>query len=373
MDKYKIGSIEAIFLIAIVILNHIVLNLPKNLIDSCGNATPLNIIYITILVFVFLYFILKLFNNFKGKDILDISEFLGGKVLKTIIGILFIGYFIIICATELRNFGEILKVVYFPKLPICLLVLIFLTIGVIANKYGGHSIIKSNLIVAPLIMINLLVAYFCISGRFIPEKIFPILGYGVNETFFSGISNIFAFTGLSYIYFLQPILKKQENFKTISYIGIGISSLYLFLSVTALVLSLSDVLTVDEISPVYLLVRAANFGRFIQRADAIFFFGWILCLMSQVGITMLLISNIGKKTGNLEARFPICYAVATIIFIIALIPKGMAEIRFIENVIYKYYTLILVYGICFLILVLANIKYKKTHKINRKESDFANE
>ncbi len=304
-----------------------------------------------------------------GKDILDISEYLGGKVLKTIIGILFIIYFILFGSTELRNFCEILKVVYFPNLPICLLLLAFLLVAFIANKFGDHTIIKCNLIVTPLIMINLLVAFFCISSRFVPERIFPIFGYGINETFFSGISNISAFTGLSYIYFLQPMLKKPDNFKKISFIGIGISSLYLFLSIISLLLSFVDVLSINEISPIYMLIRAADFGRFMQRPDAIFFLGWILCLMSQLSIIVLLITRIIQKTINCEARFSLSYSVVTLLFIVALVPKGMVEIRFIENTLYKYFTIILVFIISFIILLLSHIKYKRKHKINRKESE----
>ena len=272
MNYSKIGSFEAIALIIVVILNHIVLNLPKNLIDSCGSSTPLNVIFISILLFIFLYFVLRIFNKFKGNDILDIAEFLGGKVLKTIIGILFIVYFLIICSTQLRNFCEILNVVYFLKIPISFLVLTFLVVAITANIFGQRSIIKCNLIIVPLVMLNLIIAFFCIANRFVPQRIFPIFGYGIDKTFFSGMSNIFAFTGISYIYLIQPMLKDTNDFKKISFIAMIISSLYVFVSVISLVLSFADILTINEISPIYILVRGANWGRFIQRPDAIFFF-----------------------------------------------------------------------------------------------------
>lgn len=185
MNYSKIGSIEAIFLIVVVILNHIVLNLPKTLLDACGSSTSLNVIYISILVFIFLYFVIKLFKNFSNHDILDISEFLGGKVLRNIIGILFIAYFSIVSATLLANFSSILKLVYFSKVPIYILLILFLAVAVFANKLGSNTIIKANLIIVPLVMINLIIAFFAIFPRFVPERIFPILGYGLDETFFS--------------------------------------------------------------------------------------------------------------------------------------------------------------------------------------------
>lgn len=321
-------------------------------------------------MFIFLYIVLKLFKNFSNSDIVDVAEFLGGKILKTIIGLLFVAYFVTISATQLRNFCEILQIAYFPQIPISLLILLFLVIAVIANKFGATAITRINLIIVPLVMINLLVAFFCVSTRFVPEKIFPIFGYGINETLFSGISNIFAFTGLSYIYFLQPLLKDTRSFKKISFIGMGISALYLFLSIIALLFSFADVLSTNEISPIYLLVRGTDWGRFIQRPDAIFFLGWILCMMSYISISIMFITLIFKKLGNLSTNSILAYPASSLIFIVAILPKGMVEIRFIENYVFKYFSFALVFVVSFIVLILSNIKHKKVKSPNKESGNF---
>lgn len=68
MSSSKLGTIEAISFIIIIILNQIVLNLPQNILEQCGPSTPLNLIYITIVVFFFLVFILKLWKPFGNSD-----------------------------------------------------------------------------------------------------------------------------------------------------------------------------------------------------------------------------------------------------------------------------------------------------------------
>ncbi|MCI9016672.1 MAG: GerAB/ArcD/ProY family transporter [Clostridia bacterium] len=369
MNYSKIGSIEAISLIIIVILNHIVLHFPKNLIDSCGPSSPINVIYISILIFIFLYFLVKLFKNFTSNDIIDISEFLGGKFLKIIIGILFILYFLITSSTSLRNFAEILKVTYFPNVNIYILLIAFLIVALIANKFGTNSVIRCNLIIVPLVLITLLIPFFLTITRYVPQRIFPILGYGFNETFFKGATNIFAINGIAYIYFLMPMLKKQENFKSISFIGIGISTLYLFLSVITLLFSFADVLSVNKLSSVYSLIRGADFGNFFQRPDAIFFLGWMLSLMSYLSISLMLITNIFRKITNIKNSSSMIYAFCSSIFIISLIPKGMEEIRYIENNILKIFTISLLFVISFIIMIISNIKYIKTHNKHPKEVD----
>lgn len=374
MNFSKIGSIEAISFIVIIILNNIVLNLPKSILKSCGSSSIVNVIYITILVFIFLFIIFKLFKNFNNSDILDISFFLGGKWLEVIVGTLFIAFFTFVSSTLVRNFCEILKLTYFNTLSPSFFIVCFLFVAVITNKYGGNTVIKSNLIVLPISLISLLITFFCVTPRFVPERIFPIFGYGINQTFFSGITNIFCFCGISYIYFLKPLLKDQKKFNRIGYIGIGISAVYLILSIASLLLSLPDVLQNNELSPMYLLVRAAKFGRFFQRPDAIFIFIWILSLMAYLSTIIFIITLIFKKISKTENASSMIYCFASIIFIIALIPTNMGEIRFFEDILLKYFAISLVFIISFIILILANLKYKKkSSNANIMEGDIVSD
>ena len=48
MTNRKIGNIEAIVLVITVMVNHIVLNLPKSVISSTKSGAILNVIFITL-------------------------------------------------------------------------------------------------------------------------------------------------------------------------------------------------------------------------------------------------------------------------------------------------------------------------------------
>ena len=119
MNVTKIGSFEAIALLLIVSINHLLLNMPQTIIDTCGSASLLNTVYTTILAFIIAYLILfLLFKKFPSCDILDVSNYLGGKVLKNIIGILCGIYMLTLSSVFLRNFAEGLKLIYFFDAPI---------------------------------------------------------------------------------------------------------------------------------------------------------------------------------------------------------------------------------------------------------------
>ena len=81
----------------------------------------------------------------------------------------------------------------------------------------------------------------------------------------------------------------------------------------------------------------------------------------------MLVIVIFKKLGNLNSKFSLAYPTSALIFIVAILPKGIAEIRFIENYVFKYFTLILLFVISFIVLVFANIKHKKLKSPNKED------
>lgn len=94
MNNNKIGFVESISLTLIVIISHILLNLPNEILGSTASSGPLNVIYITILAVIIFLVFNKLFSSFQGKDILDVAEFVGGSILKKVVSIIYTLYFI---------------------------------------------------------------------------------------------------------------------------------------------------------------------------------------------------------------------------------------------------------------------------------------
>ena len=75
MNVDKINTIEAIFLVIIVMLTHIILNLPNAILNSTGSAAILNVIYCFGITIIFFLIVNKLFSLFPEKDIIDVAEY----------------------------------------------------------------------------------------------------------------------------------------------------------------------------------------------------------------------------------------------------------------------------------------------------------
>ena len=156
MTEKKIGNIEAIAVVLTVMINHIILNLPKSIISTTSSGSIINVIFVTLIAFIIVYLISQLLKNFPSLDILDISKFLGGKVLKFIIGALFLCYLIFTISIVLRSFSETLKIIFFPRTPVQIIMLLFLLAIVFVNKLGFQAIARSNLFFMPIILFSIL-------------------------------------------------------------------------------------------------------------------------------------------------------------------------------------------------------------------------
>ena len=355
----KIGKLEAAGIIIMIMINQIIINFPNSIITTTGSAAWINVIYISIIAIIFCLLICKLFNPFPASDILDVSEFLGGKFLKTIIGSIYIIFFVFLAGTFLKYMANSLELIYFEQTPIVFLLLLFLIPVVIVGKLGIKSISQVNLIFMPILLISIVITLFSTVKNFIPQRIYPIMGFGADKTFIYGLSNIFAFSGFSYVYFLIPILKNPEDFKKIAVGSIIVSAIYLFLSVICLLMSFPFIAFTDEMLSVYLLARMIEFGRFFQRIDAIFVFIWILSTLSFLAFTSNLITSIFKKLTSIKNSREMTYSFAALIFSVALFIKNTATLNFLQNELFKYLIIALIFIITPLILIFANIKFKR--------------
>ena len=91
----KLGKIEIVFLVITVIFNNLILNIPSIILHSTGTGSWINVIYMTLIAIIFMLLISKFLKPFIGCDILDVSEFLGGKYFKYLIALLYITIFVL--------------------------------------------------------------------------------------------------------------------------------------------------------------------------------------------------------------------------------------------------------------------------------------
>lgn len=178
MDKnYKLSENETIAIVIIIMINKLILNIPYYIIQSVESGTLANIIYIGIIDFLFLLLILKLMNKFENQDIIDISHFLGGIFLKSIISIISIGLLFLASYITILDFSNVLHTIYFSNFDLIYILLYFIIGILIANLCGLKSIASASTFVSFFAIISIAITFLNTQSNFDITKITPFFRF----------------------------------------------------------------------------------------------------------------------------------------------------------------------------------------------------
>ena len=354
----KINSKEATFLIISICINMSILIAGQTIVEQCGSSSLINACIISILAIIIACIICLLYKKFIGLNILDIANFLGGKVLKAIVGVIFLGYFIYTISVLLCRLADCLQIVYYPMTNIIYIVILFVMATGIVCNIKNNAFSRVNLIIVPISLITLILVFAGNAKNFDYQNIFPVLGNGINNTFIFGITNIFAFAGIAYLYFLPAKLKKPENFLKISLWGIGISAIFLLIVVSIILFMFNSDKIGNQIFPLYLSVRYIEFGTFFQRMDSVYLLIRIISFLAFLGIMCNLCLNIFKSITKAKDEKPIIYPFMLTLLGVTMLIEKFGNVDFLQNTGFKILFISIVLGFGLLILILANIKKK---------------
>lgn len=388
----KLNIIEASFLIVIVMIVHIISNLPNLIISEIGTSSIINSIYVFALVIIFFLIVNKLFKPFIGLDILDIAKYTFGSFYEKLLSLLYIAYLLFASGMLLRRFAETLKVIYFHNVSIAVIILLFLITGIIANTISKRALISANTIIMPALLTSVIVIFVSAFSSYNFNSVFPVFGYGLKNTFVYGSSNIYCYGGLIFIFLIMPFLKNCNDLKKVGITSIVLSGGFLILSVSSVLMLFPFIKDGTNALAVYLSSREVDFGRFLQRSDALFMFIWMFAFISYLSVILFYVQiirkkglscvNTSKNSNNAENK---SYTFQTssskrkdnfylllssiIIFIIALSPNNVWELAFLEKTIYKYFSLIVVYSISFFTLLIGYFKKRRSNIVQKKNTN----
>lgn len=362
MENNKLSKFEALCFILISIIAEIILNTSQNFLSSVGTGSILNLVIVSIVAFIICIFINKMFKNFSNSDIFDISEFLGGNILRFIVSVLYTLFLIFIIGSALSSFCYLLKTIYFLDSPILFVMLFFIFAILISNLIGFDSIKKIACIIVPLAIVSILFIFFNTIDDSTLYRIRPFFGENVNKTLLVGLNNIFIFDIIIYFYFIMPLLKKKNDYSKITKYSLIIAFILLLLTIICLLTRFPLLNSSEEINTLYLLTRSVEIGDFLQRVDAIFILLWVVCIFTYTSAIMFWILQINGKLFKLENNKILSIPFSFICLGLGLFLFNSDYFGIIKTDIYKYIFIFMIFGLGFLILLFANLKKKLTEQ-----------
>ena len=242
-------------------------------------------------------------------------------------------------------------------------ILLFIIAIAITDKLEFTATLKTNLIIVPIALLSMIFLFGSNLKNFSFNRVFPIMGTGFVNTFILGIGNIYAFSGIAFLYFLPPLLKKPENFKKVSIGACILFAIYLILTVSIILFMFSYFINTDEILPLYVVARYIEIGTFFVFLESIFLLIWMIIFACYLSIVVRFCMLIFKKITNIKQIKALSYPFAILVLSIALIPNTYASAKQYEATVYPYIILGLDYIFCILLLIFANLKRRKERKV----------
>jgi len=366
-SKINFGKWEAIYVLVLITCTQIFLNMPRLVVEYAATAGWLLVIYVSILCFIVLWVILKLYKDFEGMDLIDLAEYLAGRAGKIIVGIVLSLYMLFISFVILREFSENMKIIALPLSPISYTSIFFVIGMVVAAYFGLEAMVRINAIAMPIIIISYILILIGISDHFNVTKLAPYLGFGAYNLFVENIPRISLLSGIISIFYMAPFLKSYKVIKEVGYTGLLISAVMLTIASLSYLLIFTYPIATENFLPIYQLSRIFSYGRFFERFESIFLIVWAVSAFLYLSMISFFTIYYIKKAFDLEYYRPLIIPVAIIIFNLSLIPPNLMTAIELENNYFRSYSGIVSFVFPLLLLLACSIKRKLRSKRRRKE------
>lgn len=356
MENNKISVWECIATIGCVNIIPLVLTIPTLTAQTFGTGSMFHTIYTIIISAISFGILFKLFFNFNGKNLFEISEYAGGKFLKYLTYFIVAIYLIASTVIVLSEFNENIRNILFKNAPseyIYLLFIVGMFFGVLS---GIKSIFRTGLIIGPIILAALLFMFFSLFGNIDITNYTPIFGNGFYEFFVEGGFRIEFFEGIFLILLMGKDLTNVKKASIGSFILITITVLIVSILLFGII---PYPTTPENYFPFFELSRFINFGRFIQRVESLYTLVWLLAVYLYISLSTSYVVQIISKSFNIKYPKRIIPLICMLIFSISLMLKSYITVLAIRKIFINYVIPLATFLYSLIIMILANIKYRR--------------
>lgn len=370
--KSKLTFFEAISIIATISIAQIILDFPEYLIDNTGTGTIANLLFLSIITIIFCTIISNIFKNFSNQDIIDISELIGGRFLKFIISIIFIIFLELSAVLAFSSFIYPIKTLYFQNTHPLFVASIFIGAILIASNKGFFSTKKTATVFLGISVISVVALLFGDNGNYNTNNLIPFFGYDFRTTFQTGFSNIYIFNFVIMYFFLMPLLSRKNDYKKIMYSSLAINLSLIIIATISILLYYptpigKELSTLNSLNTIFLVTRRIQISSFLSQTDSIFVFFWSFVILNYIVLLVNGIVYILNKLFHYENKQKLSAPTISIIIGSVFFIDRIVQLEFLQKDIFKYFSIVLIFGISSIILILGFFKGRKKGFKNAKK------
>lgn len=364
VNKIVFGRWEAITLLITMISTKCIMYFPRTMAQDSGTAGWIEVLFISVLALLGFALISKLYAKFKGMDLIDIGEDIGGSAGRIITGLVILLFLLFLIPIVLREFGEQMKILGLVNTPISVVQLFFAAGMIVAGYFGLEAIVRFQAITVAIVVVSYVIYIIMLFPLYDFTQLTPILGTGLKNIFGKGFFRLSEYAELLLLFLITPFIKTNKNLRIAGYAAIGLNTFFLITVTLANLLVIPYPAAAENSIPVYILGRLIRYDRFFQRIESIFVTTWSLVGLMYLSTGFYFILHVFKKTFKLEYTRPLIWPFVILVFSLSLLPPSLIAARDLEVNYFRNWAWIIAFILPIVILLIARIR-----KGRRKRED----
>ncbi|OES46607.1 GerAB/ArcD/ProY family transporter [Domibacillus iocasae] len=204
----------------------------------------------------------------------DYAQKIMGTVLGRMIAFLYVLYFVYLSARVVRDFGEMLVIVFYPETPLFIMNALMVLVAVYTVRKGIEVLARTGELLFVLVSLLAISGLFLIvvAGIIEISNLQPVLEEGMKPVIKTAFTQTLYFPFGEIVVFMMilPYLNQPKKAKRTGLLALGISGVTLAL-IMALNTSVLGVATVERsLFPLLSTIQAIEVAGFLERLDVSF-------------------------------------------------------------------------------------------------------
>lgn len=314
-----------------------VFSLPRDVTSNAGTDGWIITVISGFINYFLIYIALSVVknNNYNRFSYILQSNF--GRLIGSIIGLIFIVYNIFAISVGMRVFIEVIKMYLLQRTPTEFLIVITIITAIYLVRGEVGSLIKFNEIAFWVMFLPIIFVLLLTLNRTDFTNILPVFNSTPDEYIKALRSTIYSFGGIEIVYLVLPFMKNKKSISKIALKSIIFITLFYAVIVIFCLAVFAKEQTKTLIWPTITMIKSINIpGAFIERWEGVVMALWVVFYFTTFVNSYYLSADILKDIFKLHDIKLSSALIVPFIYTTALYPENIAELYDISNNILPY-------------------------------------
>lgn len=318
LEKGKISSKQAIYLLIITIISTAIIFLPATIYSKAKQDSWLSVILVGFFGILIAYIVAKLGIMFRDKTIIQYSQLILGRRLGQLAGLIFVIAFLYTNTVVIREFAELLVGAFYPTTPKSFFVLIIVLMSAYATYQGLEVIARVNEILFPIFIILIISIFFFNITEMNIQHLTPILANGITPILRGASSQTVWYAETIIMAIFIPFLNIPTRAYRVTISSVIFVVLFGILAMTGIIAVFGDQ-TSNLTFPFLALGRYIDIANFLQQLDSFILLIWVSGVFIKITVFHYCAVFSLSQLLKLESYKPLILPIGAIIAILSII------------------------------------------------------